>query len=389
MENIPSPKLLRLLNEIPDCRKGNAIKHKLIDILTIGILAMLCYADTFTGMQEFGEIHKEELSQFLELPHGIPSHDVFRNVLSHLDADSTAKCFELWLTSLKAELSSQSSGARNDHVVAFDGKVIRKSGNEEHKAFDVITAYCSDLKLVLGQLCTEEKSNEITAIPQLLELLDLRGCTVTIDAIGTQRKIADMIIKKDADYILALKKNQSELLEIIEFGAKMELRETTEAELEAKNLYYATVEKDHGRLEERECWIFPELPDEEAREQWPGIYGAALIRTKRTTLKDGNSSETERWFIYSRKDLTAKQFLAMQRSHWAIENNLHWTLDVCFNEDDAHVRFGHAAVILNIIRKLCLQLLKSNTSKGSIKSKRLRCAWNFNYALSVLCNAEL
>ena len=138
MENIPSPKLLRLLNEIPDCRKGNAIKHKLIDILTIGILAMLCYADTFTGMQEFGEIHKEELSQFLELPHGIPSHDVFRNVLSHLDADSTAKCFELWLTSLKAELSSQSSGARNDHVVAFDGKVIRKSGNEEHKAFDVI-----------------------------------------------------------------------------------------------------------------------------------------------------------------------------------------------------------------------------------------------------------
>ena len=321
MENIPSPKLLRLLNEIPDCRKGNAIKHKLIDILTIGILAMLCYADTFTGMQEFGEIHKEELSQFLELPHGIPSHDVFRNVLSHLDADSTAKCFELRLTSLKAELSSQSSGARNDHVVAFDGKVIRKSGNEEHKAFDVITAYCSDLKLVLGQLCTEEKSNEITAIPQLLELLDLRGCTVTIDAIGTQRKIADMIIKKDADYILALKKNQSELLEIIEFGAKMELRETTEAELEAKNLYYATVEKDHGRLEERECWIFPELPDEEAREQWPGIYGAALIRTKRTTLKDGNSSETERWFIYSRKDLTAKQFLAMQRSHWAITQN--------------------------------------------------------------------
>lgn len=381
--------LLELLAEVPDYRKGNAIKHNLHDILAIGILAIMCNANTFTGMQLFGETHKNELRKILELPHGIPSHDVFGDVFSRVDPESVGKCFELWLEGMKAELNALAEGAKTEHVIAVDGKRIRRSAHKGHKASHVVTAYVSELQLVLGQLCTDEKSNEIKAIPELLELLTIRGCIVTIDAMGTQREIAEKIIKKGGDYILALKKNQSGLLDVLQFGAEMELRDRLEEDLDVKGLHYCTIEKGHGRIEERDCWIFPGLPDEEARSQWTGLYGAALIRSTRTTV-EGQSSTTDRWFIYSRKDMTAKEFLSMQRRHWAIENNLHWTLDVCFHEDNAHIRLGYAAVILNMFRKLCMQLLKADTSfKGSMQSKRLRCAWDISYALSVLFNTNL
>ena len=380
--------LLELLSEIPDHRKGNAIKHSLTDVLTIGILAILCNANTFVGMQLFGETHYDELKTVLELPYGIPSHDVFGDIFSRVDAESVARCFELWLSDFQEALKESKS--ENEQVIAIDGKTIRRSQSEKHRAHHVVTAYSSDFQLVLGQLCTEEKSNEIKAIPQLLKLLTLRGSTVTIDAMGTQRDIAQTIIEKDSDYILALKENQGGLLEMAQYVAEAELADTPQDELLAQHRYAETLEKDHGRIEKRECWLFPDFADETIRRQWAGISGAALIRSTRTVMSTGETSSAFHWYIYSNKSLNATEMLHLQRKHWRIENNLHWMLDVVFHEDNAHVRLGHAAVILNMFRKLCLQLLKSDTSvKGSIQSKRLRCAWDFNFALSVVLNHDV
>lgn len=378
--------LVELLSEIEDYRKGNAIKHNFLDILTIGIFAILCGANTFTGMQEYGKLHEADFRKFLELPHGIPSHDVFRNVFGHVDVKSVSKCFEFWTKQWSAAITQQHDDARNSHIVAIDGKTICKSGNEEHKPFHIVTAYCSDMQLVLGQQNTEDKSNEITAIPTLLDCLEIRGCTVTIDAMGTQRKIAEKIIEKGADYILALKDNRKKILEIVKYWADSVLRENAQETLEAKNLYASTIEKDHGRIEERECWLFPELQDDELNREWTGLHGIALIKSKRTIVKTGKTFTSERWFFYSRKDLMAKQFLSMQRSHWRIENNLHWVLDVNFREDEAHIRAKHAAVVLNLFRKICMQLLKTDTSKGSLQTKRFRCSWSFDYAYAIFRN---
>ena len=375
---------LALLSEIPDYRKGNAVKHKLEEIIAIGILAILCGADTFVGMMMFGQTHYKELKVYMELPKGIPSHDVFGDVFSRIDREAVTKCFEKWLANLKKRLW----GKDEHHMIAIDGKTIRRSQHETHKAHHVITAYCSDLQLVLGQCCTEEKNNEITAIPELLDDLDIKGSTVTIDAIGTQKTIVSKIQAKEGDYILALKGNQGGMFEEISENSLLLMKEKSKKELKALGLFHETLDKDHGRIEKRSCWLFPDLSWYENSQDWPGLHGAALIRSERTETGKPTTS-SDRWFIYSREGLTAEEFLQMQRSHWAIENNLHWTLDVLFKEDDAHIRIGHAAVILNMFRKLALQMLKHDTTvQGSMTSKRLRCAWDFKYALLVVMGAK-
>lgn len=387
MNKAETKTLLDLLSEMPDHRIGNAIRHKLSDIVAIGILAILCNADTFTGMQLFGEMHEDELRQILELPNGIPSHDVFGDVFSRLNLEAVEKCFQLWVEGMKEALNQQKQGETNTHVIAVDGKTIRRSQNAIHRASHIVTAYCSDMQLVLGQLCTEEKSNEITAIPKLLDMLMIRGSTVTIDAMGTQTAIAEKIISKEADYILALRENQPSLLEDIRFYAENEVLPQSKAALEVQGQYVCCIEKGHGRIDKRECWLIPDVTWLDGRERWKNLSGAAMIRSTRT-LKNSDETTAERYYIYSRSGLTAKEFLTMQRSHWAIENNLHWSLDMQFHEDDAHVRMGHAAVVLNMLRKLVMQMLKADTSvKGSMVSKRLRCCWRFDYALSVLRNA--
>lgn len=368
--------LLELLSELPDHRVGNAIKHNLTDILAIGILAILCNANTFVGMQLFGETHEQELRELLDLPHGIPSHDVFGDVFSRLDTAALESCFEDWIAGMK--------GALERKHIAIDGKTIRRSQNEKHKASHIITAYSSDMQLVLGQLCTDEKSNEITAIPHLLDMLTLRGSTVTIDAMGTQTSIAQKIVDREGDYILALRENQPSLLEDIRFYMQQEILPHQKSQLAACSAYAKSVEKAHGRIDKRECWLISDLSWLETRNRWAGLRGAALIRSTRT-LPDGQSSVTDRYYLYSHSDISAERLLQLQRAHWAIENNLHWMLDVTFAEDDAHVRLGHAAVVLNILRKMALHLLKSDSSvKGSIASKRLRCAWDFSFALRLI-----
>lgn len=379
--------LMELLAEIPDERKGNGLKHILSEVIAIGILCIMCNGMTFTSMELFGQTHEKELREFMELPYGIPSHDTFRNIFTRLDPMAVEKCFSIWLRGMKEALGKLKKGEKTGHVIAIDGKTIRRSGNDKCKARHVITAYCSDLQIVLGQMTTEEKSNEITAIPKLLEMLQIRGCTVTIDAMGTQRDIAAAIIDKEADYILSVKGNQPDLHESIQLQIESELEHRTQIEFEAKKQYACTIDKGHGRIEKRECWIFPDMSWYDRSDAWVGLAGCALIESART-FPNGKFTTEKRYFIYSRENLTASEFLSIQRSHWGIENSLHWVLDMTFKEDSANIRIGNAAVVLNMFRKLIMQMLKADSSaKGSMKSKLLRCAWDFRYAINVLLNA--
>lgn len=370
--------LLQLLEEVPDHRKGNAIKYSLRDVLFLGIFAILCGADTYTGMSTFCELHYEELKKYLELPSGIPSHDVFGDIFSRVDKKAVSKCFQMFVETIRIEEGG-------DYVVSLDGKTIRKSGNGEHRAFHIETAYLSDLEIVLGQVEINDKNNELSAIPQLLEMLCLTECTVTIDAMGTHRAFAQQIIDKKGDYIFQVKENQSKLLADIKLYADVEVLTADTKALAENGQYAVTEEKGHGRKEKRECYLLGEVSWLGDEHNWPGLKGAALIISTRTDIKTGKTSIEYRYYIYSHKEMTAERFLSLQRKHWKIENNLHWCLDCCFNEDNMHVRMGHAAVIINMFRKLCMQMLRADTSvKDSLAGKRQRCAWSFDYALSVV-----
>ena len=370
--------LMELLAEVPEHRRGNAIKYALRDVLFLGIFAILCGAETYTGMQTFSELHLEELRKYLELPNGVPSHDVFGDIFSRVDTAAVGKCFKVFTDSIKA-------GEGTDYVVAMDGKTVRRSENGEHKARHIETAYLSDLEIVLGQVAVDEKSNEITAIPKLLELLALKQCTVTIDAMGTHREISEAIVGKGADYIHPVKENQPRLLEDIRIYAEEDVLPISKKTLKAAQRYACTNDKGHGRIEKRECWLFDDASWLAERHEWPALKGAAVISSTRTTINTGDTSTCYSYYIYSHNEMTADRFLSLQRKHWAIENNLHWCLDCCFHEDDMHVRMGHAAVVINMLRKLCMQMLKADTSvKDSLAGKRQRCAWSFDYALSVV-----
>lgn len=369
--------LLEVLEEVPDYRKGNAIRHQLKDILMIGLLCVICNGDTFTDMELFGQTHEEILRQFLLLPHGIPSHDVFRSVLGKLDPEALKNGFGVWTEALRDEIQG--------HTISIDGKTIRRSQHDEVKAKHIISAFASDMELVLGQLAVDEKSNEITAIPKLLEMFCVKGNTITIDAMGTQKEIAGIIDQKGGSYILALKENQPSVYADIRLYFEQDVLPSSKAVLKSEGRYARTCEKGHGRIETRECFLTDDiawLPD---KALWPGLKGAACIRSKRVLLPEQHESTSERFFLFSCSDMTADRLLSMQRGHWAIENQLHWCLDVTFHEDDSRARTENAAEVLDILRKLALQLMKQETSvKGSLRNKRLRCGYDVSYAFKVL-----
>ena len=368
--------IVEILSEVPDYRKGNAIRHNLEDILSIGLFSMICNGNTFTDMELFGETHEEILSKFLELPHGIPSHDTFEDVFAKLDPKALTKVFGLWIDELKDKLKSVG--------VSIDGKTIRRSRGKDKKAVHVVTAFASELQLVLGQLATDEKSNEITAIPRLLEMFCVKGKIITIDAMGAQTEIARKIVEKEGDYILALKANQPDLLENVSLYLDKEVCTKSKAKLRESGLYERTIEKGHGRIETRECYICPDVDWLDNREHWQGLNGIGVIVSKREKL--GKEPSTVRhYFIYSMEKTCAAEVLRIKRSHWAIENNLHWMLDMTFREDDCRARTQHAAENLNILRKQALQLMKQETSSNrSMRAKRLKCAYDFNYTLKVI-----
>lgn len=365
-----------LTEEITDHRAGNAVRHNLTDILLVGILCIICNGDTFTDMELFGKTHEEELRRYLELPHGIPSHDTFGDVFSRIDPKELGRCFEYFMQSWKDTIK--------EHRIAIDGKTIRGSRTENRKPKHIVTAFASDVQLVLGQLAVDDKGNEITAIPALLDMFCLRGSTVTIDAIGTQTAIAQKIVDKGGDYVLALKDNQPTLLDDIRFYMENEVLRQDKSALKDHGLYANTLDKGHGRIEKRECFLISDLSWLDGREKWAGLSGAAMIRANRA-FPDGTASQSEQYFLFSAPDMTASLLLEIKRGHWAIENQLHWVLDMTFHEDDSRARIENAAEVLDILRKLALQLLKHETSvKASMRAKRLRCAYDLSYAFRCL-----
>ncbi len=310
------------------------------------------------------------------LPNGIPSHDTFGRVFSRLDPEQFGVCFMNWVKSV-AELTQ-------GQVVAVDGKTLRGSHNrgQGRPALHLVSAWASENHLVLGQTRTSAHSNEITAIPQLLSLLELQGCIITIDAMGCQKEIARQIVGGGSDYLLAVKSNQGELYENIKDVFKCADREGT---LDSEHYHYKQTSKGHGRVESRECWVITdreELAYVDSHGRWPGLKGVAKLSYRRSS---GEQAPTEtRYYICSYR-ATAESLLQATRTHWGIENSLHWVLDMAFDEDRCRVRTGHADQNLAVARHWALNLLKQErTAKIGIKAKRKKAGWDFPYLHKVL-----
>lgn len=361
--------MIEIFKDIPDPRKGNAKRYKLEEILAITVLAVLCDCTQFTEMELFGLEREEWLKTFLELENGIPSHDTFGDVFAALDPEAVRAGFMEWVEAVRERVSSE--------IVAIDGKTIHasKSPSKSKKAIHVVSAWAAENGLVLGEVATEEKSNEITAIPKLLRMLQLNGCIVTIDAMGTQKEIAQTISDCGADYVLPVKENQLGLMEDIA------LYFSTEKE----NCNYAkTTEKSHGRIETREGYCTTEIEWLAQKKDWAKISGIGMIKSQVQHLGSDITEESTHYLIYSKSTMTAAELLKAKRTHWSIENSLHWVLDVNFGEDKMRMREGFAAENMNILRHLALNLLKKEvTYKGSINLKRKKCVLSPSYLLKV------
>ncbi len=361
---------------MPDPRKNKGKRHPLITLLTIAIMAVICGNDDFEGMEVFAESKRQWLAEFLDFKHGIPTADTFRRVFARLDPDAFERCFIGWMQALVEALEGK--------LIAIDGKTLRRSFEnawDPHSAVHMVSAFVRENALVFAQVAVEDKSNEITAIPRLLELLDLTGATVTIDAMGCQTAIAKKIIEGGGDYVLALKENQGTL------HAKARTL-LDEAALNGRGLILDTHEETdagHGRIETRKVWITPEIEHlGEAAAGFAGLAGAAKVESTREVI-GGRKSVESRYFLFSHQDASAALIARCIRGHWSVENNLHWMLDVAFDEDQSGVRAGHEAENLSRVRRAALNLLKQEKScKKGIAIKRLKAGWDTDYLLKVL-----
>lgn len=371
----PSASIQEHFGNIQDPRHERTKHHKLIDILVIAICAIICNADNWEEVETFGEAKETWFRTFLELPNGIPSHDTFRRVFARLDAKQFEACFLSWVAATYE--------VTNGQVVAIDGKLPRGSrdGSLGRGAIDMVSAWATQNSLILGQVKVNEKSNEIKAIPELLSVLELHGCIVTIDAIGCQTAIArQIVIEKEADYVLSLKENQGHLYEDVAL-----LFKDLEKNPRAYDFDYAkTSDYGHGRTEKRECWTISDphiLKDLRGFEKWAKLLTVSRIHSQRS--EDGKTTAEDRYHIASITG--AKRVMKAVRSHWGIENGLHWRLDIAFDEDHCRVRKQNGPENFSILRHIALNLLKQDkTSKRSIKTKRMQAAWDNNYLLQVL-----
>ncbi|WP_456377044.1 ISAs1 family transposase [Lutibacter sp.] len=360
--------LISIFSQLEDPRSHINKLHNLIDILLIGIISVICGAETWKQMVEFAKSKEEFLRTFLELPNGIPSEDTINRVFTAIDSNQLEQCFIQWVSSI-ADLSS-------GQVIAVDGKTIRGAKVKGKKSpIHMVSAWACENNVVLGQVKTDEKSNEITAIPDLLDILDISRNVISIDAMGTQKEIAKKIIDKDADYILAVKGNQPQLLEQVQD----EFRFSKQQEIDKNE------DLGHGRIETRNCSVITDFQFIEKENEWKNLK--AIIRIE--TIREFKNSDKEkeiatRYYISSLKN-NALYFQSAIRSHWAIENKLHWTLDVGFSEDASRKRAGNASQNYSVLLKIALNLLKNEkTVKQGIKGKRLKAGWDNQYLLKVL-----
>jgi predicted transposase YbfD/YdcC len=369
--------LRKCFGELRDPRVQGRCWHLLIDLLAIALLAVLCGAEDWPDIEVFGKGRAEWLKGFLQLPKGIPSHDTFRRVFGLLDRKQFAACLFQWTQALHEAMGGK--------LIAIDGKTARRSFNKKSglKALHLVTAWATENSLTLGQIACEEKSNEITAIPELLKLLNLKGCTVTIDAMGCQKEIATQIREQKGHYLLALKGNQS--------GLERDMDDAFEDAFNndfagVKQETYETNDTGHGRREQRICHVMEIPADHPQRSIWKDLCTLVIMTCCRVI------GEVETWetrsYISSHKP-NAKALSRAIRKHWSIENTQHWSLDITFGEDWRRQQDRHGAANLAAVRRLALSLLRQEkTNKRGLKNKRLNCALDPNYLLRVLANAK-
>lgn len=363
--------------KLPDPRRAQGRRHSLSDMIVIAVTAVICAADSWADVQDFGKAKLKWFKTFLDLPHDIPSQDTFERVFSRLDPDAFERCFVEWTQALSAGSGGQ--------LVAIDGKRIRRSFTHawaQSTATHLVSAFITDNATVFSQLAVDSKENEIVAIPKLLALLDLHGSTVTIDAIGCQTAIAQQIVEQGGDYVLCVKNNQPGLARAL----RADLDDMIRGKF--KNVphdYCESVEGDHGRIETRRVWTTPQIewlgPKQD---RWAGLRSVAVVEATRDVPPRGVSCE-RRYYISTLDGTDAQRMASVIRGHWGIENRLHYVLDVSFAEDQCRVRKGRAAENFSRIRRIALNLLRRETSKKrGIKAKRLNAAWDHSYLLKLL-----
>jgi len=366
--------LIEHFSLLDDTRDPSRRRHLLIDILIIAITAVLCGADRWTEIEEFGKSNEEWFRKFLKLDHGIPSHDTFGRVFALLSPAAFQERFGAWIESVR-------EAYEGEEIVAIDGKSLRRSHDRKRGRgpLHMVSAWAVNNRVVLGQRATEAKSNEITAIPELLGTLMLRGCIVTIDAMGCQKAIAEKIVDQGGDYVLALKGNQGSLAEQVEEAfIDAEARDYEGVQSD----YFETVERGHGRREIRRYWTLAELDGIERKDQWKKLNMVGMVQSIRE--QEGHTSSEYRYYIASIGN-DAQRFAKAVRGHWGVENDLHWSLDISFREDESRIREPQAAENFTVLRHITLGLLKNErTLKRGIKTKRLKAGWDERYRAKLL-----
>jgi predicted transposase YbfD/YdcC len=372
METEGRVRLADVFVSIEDPRQASKVEHDLVELLVVAVNAVLVGADTFVEIELWAREKLDWLRGYLRLAHGIPSHDTFGRMFGLIDPAQFEAAFRRWVKSVLPALGAE--------IVAIDGKTSRRSGGVDATALHLVSAFAAGAGLVLGQRATAEKSNEITAIPELLSTLALAGCTVTIDAIGTQTAIAEAIQERGADYVLAVKDNQPRLAESIEdFWRSFRAHPA----IHTPHRFAESVEKDHGRIETRRCFVFDQLHCLDKPMQWKGLRCFAVIESERAT---GGKITCERRLYISSLPPDAHRIAHAVRSHWSVENRLHWTMDVAFNDDQMRARTKAAAHNLAVLKHITLNLIRIDPikRKGGIKARRLIAATSDIYRTQLL-----
>lgn len=373
METEDRLRLTDVFVSIADPRQAKKVHHDLVEVLVVAVCGVLVGADTFVEIEAWANARLAWLRQYLKLEHGIPSHDTLGRLFGLIKPEEFEAAFRRWVGSVLPALGP-------DAVVAIDGKTSRRSGKVDASPLHLVSAFAAGAALVLGQIATAEKSNEKTAIPLLLQMLALEGCIVTIDAMGTQASIAQAIRDQKADYVLAVKDNQPTLADSIrDFFAIFKTMPASKT----PHSFFETIEKDHGRIEHRRCFVFDQLDCLHNPAQWPDLKSFVVIESERTIK--GKTSIEQRFYITSLAPDAERAARAI-RQHWTIENQLHWCMDVAFADDQMRARTGHAAHNLATLKHLTLNLIRLDPipRKGSIKVRRLIAASSDEYRAQLL-----
>ena len=369
---MPTISIIDAFADLPDPRLDRTRLHSLSDVIVLTLCGVLCGVDNWVELERFCRARLKWFRTFLELPNGMPSHDTFGRVFSLLDPDAFRACFVRWVESMAT--------LEVGDVIAVDGKSIRRALDAASGAapLHMVNAWASEAGLALGQLATDSKSNEIKAIPALLERLRIHGCIVTTDAMGCQKEIARVIRSKGADYCLQLKDNHPRVHEEVRSCFESEVDSTL---LRSETTFLETVDGDHGRIEVRRYWLSTEIGWFEDAGKWQDLRALGMVEAERTV---GQSTSVHRRFYLTSVD-DVRDFARAVRSHWSVENSLHWVLDMAFDEDRSRARLGNSAENLAIVRQVALNLLKQEkTEKVGIKTKRKMCGWDHDYMLTVM-----